>query len=61
VVDDGLRWLIGAGGLSPSEISAFETSINLPAIHRAQAGLITDLDFVADILYGRAAKREAAA
>jgi alkylation response protein AidB-like acyl-CoA dehydrogenase len=61
VADDGLRWLIGAGGLSSSEISTFETAISLPAIHRAQAGLITELDLVADILYGRAVKREAAA
>ena len=61
VADDGLRWLIGAGGLSASEISTFATAISLSAIHRAQAGLITDLDFIADVLYGRAVKREAAA
>ena len=59
--EDGLRWVIGAGGLSASELSAFETTLGLPAIHRAQAGLIADLDHVADVLYGRAAKREAAA
>ena len=35
---------------------AFEASVGLPAIHRAQAGLIADMDFVADVLYGRAAK-----
>ena len=41
---------------------AFETSLGLPAIHRAQAGLISDMDYVADVLYGRAAKHlEAAA
>jgi hypothetical protein len=34
----------------------------MAAIADAQAGLISDLDYVADVLYGRAAKRlEAAA
>ena len=28
--------------------------MDLPAIHRAQAGLIADMDYVADVLYGRA-------
>jgi len=52
----GLRWVIGAGGLSDVEIAAFETSLGLPAIHRAQAGLISDSDYVADAVYGRVAK-----
>jgi alkylation response protein AidB-like acyl-CoA dehydrogenase len=59
--EEGLRWVIGAGGLSVSEIPALETTIGLPAIHRAQAGLIADLDHVADVLYGRAAKQVMAA
>jgi hypothetical protein len=33
----------------------------LPAIHRAQAGAVSDLDFIADVIYGRAAKRQVAA
>jgi alkylation response protein AidB-like acyl-CoA dehydrogenase len=61
VAEDGLRWVIGAGGLSPGELSTFESTIKLAAIHQAQAGLISDLDFVADVLYSRAAKREVAA
>jgi alkylation response protein AidB-like acyl-CoA dehydrogenase len=56
VAVDGLRWVIGAGGVADSEIAAFETSLGLPAIHRAQSGLVLDLDYVADVLYGRAAK-----
>jgi hypothetical protein len=40
-------------------MSAFETSLGLPAIHRAQAGLIADMDYVADVLYGRVEKRTA--
>jgi alkylation response protein AidB-like acyl-CoA dehydrogenase len=57
VAEDGLRWVIGAGGISDAEIAGFEASLGLPAIHRAQSGLIADLDYIADVLYGRAAKR----
>jgi alkylation response protein AidB-like acyl-CoA dehydrogenase len=56
VGEDGLRCVVGAGGVTDAEISSFETSLGLPAIHRAQSGLISDLDYVADVLYGRAAK-----
>jgi alkylation response protein AidB-like acyl-CoA dehydrogenase len=62
VGEEGLRWVIGAGGINDAEIAGFETSLGLPAIHRAQSGLISDMDYIADVLYGRAAKRlEAAA
>ena len=63
VAEDGLRWIIGSGamGVSDGEVAAFETSLGLPAIHRAQSGLISDLDYVADVLYGRAAKNTVAA
>jgi hypothetical protein len=56
VGEEGMRWVIGAGGVGDAEIAGFETSLGLPAIHRAQAGLISDLDYIADVLYGRAAK-----
>ncbi len=61
VGEEGLRYVIGAGGINEAEIAALEASLGLPAIHRAQAGLISDMDYVADVLYGRAAKRELAA
>ncbi len=57
VGEDGLRWTAAAGGLKDSEIASFETGLNLPAIRRAQIGLMADMDFIADVLYGRAAKR----
>jgi alkylation response protein AidB-like acyl-CoA dehydrogenase len=57
VVEEGLRWVVGAGGISDAEMPGFETSLGLPAIHRAQSGLISDLDYIADVLYGRGAKR----
>jgi alkylation response protein AidB-like acyl-CoA dehydrogenase len=61
VAEDGLRWLRGAGSLSDTEIAAFDTSIGLPAIHRAQTGLISDMDFIADVLYNRVGKHTQAA
>jgi alkylation response protein AidB-like acyl-CoA dehydrogenase len=57
VGEEGLRWVIGAGGVSNTDLSAFETILGLPAIHQAQAGLIADMDYVADVLYNRVAKR----
>jgi alkylation response protein AidB-like acyl-CoA dehydrogenase len=56
LVEDGARWSIGSGGVSTSEITAFESSLGLPAIHGAQAGLIADMDYVADVLYDRVAQ-----
>ncbi|HXZ13483.1 MAG TPA: acyl-CoA dehydrogenase family protein [Candidatus Sulfotelmatobacter sp.] len=57
VGEEGLRWVIGAEGVSVADAPALEASLGLPAIHRAQADLISDMDYVADVLYGRAAKR----
>jgi alkylation response protein AidB-like acyl-CoA dehydrogenase len=61
VGEDGLRWTTGAGGVSDSEMTVFEVALGLPAIHRAQAGLISDMDYIGDVLYGRALKSAAAA
>ena len=57
VAEGGLRWIIGAGGVSDADLAEFEASLGLPAVHRAQAGLVADMDYVADVLYGRAAKK----
>jgi alkylation response protein AidB-like acyl-CoA dehydrogenase len=43
---DGIRWVTGAGGDPPD--------VGLPAIQAAQAGLVADMDLVADHVYGRA-------
>jgi alkylation response protein AidB-like acyl-CoA dehydrogenase len=56
---DGLKWVVGAGGVSDPELAALEASLGMPAIHRAQAGLISDMDYAGDVLYGRAVKRTA--
>jgi alkylation response protein AidB-like acyl-CoA dehydrogenase len=58
VAQEGLRWIVGAGIAdgADGELSALESALNFPAIHRAQRGLIADMDLVADVLYGRASK-----
>jgi alkylation response protein AidB-like acyl-CoA dehydrogenase len=61
VVEQGLRLVVGGAGVTDAELPVFETSLGLAAVHRAQAGLISDMDYVADVLYGRAAKSAAAA
>jgi len=56
VAEEGLRLVTGACGVSDADMAGFEASLGLPAIHRAQAGLISDMDYFADVLYGRATK-----
>jgi alkylation response protein AidB-like acyl-CoA dehydrogenase len=56
VASDGLRLVIGAGGVSDSEIAGFETSLGIAAIHRAQAGWMADMDYIGDVVYNRVAK-----
>jgi alkylation response protein AidB-like acyl-CoA dehydrogenase len=60
VGEEGLRLAIGAGAVAETGIAAFEAALGLPMIHRAQSGLIADMDFVSAVLYNRATKREAA-
>ena len=54
--EEGSRWVVAAGGVPPTEIAAFESAAGLSAVRRAQAGLLADMDAVADILYQRPAK-----
>ena len=56
VAEEGLRWVAGAGGVTDAGMTAFEADLELPAIHHAQAGLISDMDYVADVLYSRVKK-----
>jgi hypothetical protein len=39
-----------------ADIPAFAAATGLSAIQRAQAGLINDMDYIADAVYGRAKK-----
>ena len=54
VATEGLRWLVGADGLAEHDIAAFESAAGIAAIHRAQLGMVADMDRVADAVYGRA-------
>ncbi len=56
IAEDGLRLVIGAGGVTDAELPGLEAALQLPAIHRAQAGLLADMDAIADVLYDRAVK-----
>ncbi len=57
VAEEGLRLIVGAGGVAEAGVTAFETALGIPAIHRAQAGLVPDMDCIADALYNRTAKQ----
>jgi alkylation response protein AidB-like acyl-CoA dehydrogenase len=46
VAEEGLRWVAAAG-------TAATVSLPLDRVHAAQAGLLADMDRVADALYGR--------
>lgn len=61
VAHQGLRLAAGAGEMPEAEMAAFEASLRLGPIHRAQAGLIADMDAIADVLYNRSAKGAARA
>ena len=52
VAEQGLRWTVGADG-SGRDVAAGVSAIGLAAIHAAQAGLLADMNRVADALYGR--------
>ncbi len=48
-----LRWIRGADGISDTELPELTYGLGFDAIQRAQAGLMTDMDRVADALYER--------
>jgi len=60
VAADGLRWTRGADAIGDAELAAFEDAAGVAAIHRAQGGLLADMDRAADALYGRSAAATAA-
>lgn len=48
---EGMRWAVGADGVSAVDRPAFEVALRLPALHELQAGLVDDMDRVAKALY----------
>jgi alkylation response protein AidB-like acyl-CoA dehydrogenase len=53
IAADGMSWIAGAAAAQANEIADLERRMGLSAIIRAQAGFIQDMDYVADVLYGR--------
>ena len=52
VAEQGVRWTVGADNRTADE-PAFETALKVLEIHRAQAGLMQDMDFLSDALFDR--------
>ena len=52
VAQEGLRWVRGASEPG-ADLSALDQAVNLPDIQAAQAGLLADMDAVADAIYER--------
>jgi alkylation response protein AidB-like acyl-CoA dehydrogenase len=51
IVSEGMRWI--GGLISDADAANLEKKLFIPQIHRAQAGLLQDLDYISDALYGR--------
>jgi alkylation response protein AidB-like acyl-CoA dehydrogenase len=55
VAQDGLSWIVRSAGRDANDLEALQRALEMPAIHAAQPGLLADMDYIADVLYGRAA------
>lgn len=53
VAEEGVRWVLGAVTSESADVSSVLAMVPHDAIRNAQAGLVGDMDRVADILYGR--------
>jgi alkylation response protein AidB-like acyl-CoA dehydrogenase len=53
LADEGLAHVVGAGGAGDDGVEALARELGQPAIQRAQAGLLADMDRVANALYAR--------
>jgi alkylation response protein AidB-like acyl-CoA dehydrogenase len=51
LMSEGARWI--GGLISEAEAKNLESRLLMPQIQRAQTGLLQDMDYVADVLYGR--------
>ncbi len=54
IADDGLRLVRGAGGAADDRLGELYAALRRDEIAAAQAGLLDDMDHVADLIYGRA-------
>ena len=53
VGQEGVRWVAGSIGAGSADVTALLATIPHDAIRASQAGLLDDMDHVADVLYGR--------
>jgi alkylation response protein AidB-like acyl-CoA dehydrogenase len=53
VAEDGLRWVRGAPQSQGADFGGLEARLRLDRVRDAQAGLLDDMDLVADAVYGR--------
>lgn len=53
VCEEGLRWICAASDIGDTDLTDLEATLKLRAVHRAQAGLVRDMDHISDILYDR--------
>ncbi|MCP3956868.1 MAG: acyl-CoA dehydrogenase [bacterium] len=53
VASKGLKWVCGAGGVEDARLATFVERLGLFEIHRAQSGLLEDMNLAADAIYGR--------
>ncbi|HSW39643.1 MAG TPA: acyl-CoA dehydrogenase family protein [Acidobacteriota bacterium] len=51
VASEGIRWI--GGLIGETEAAALEKKMFVSQIHRSQAGLLQDMDYIADVLYER--------
>jgi hypothetical protein len=54
---EGVRWVAGAVDSGSGDVAALLAAIPHDAVRQAQAGLIDDMDRVADVLYQREISR----
>ncbi len=53
VGEGGVRWVVGAVSADSADVSSLLVAVPHAAIRNAQAGLVADMDRVADVLYSR--------
>ncbi|NNF35450.1 MAG: acyl-CoA dehydrogenase [Saprospiraceae bacterium] len=51
VSQDGLRWVLGTGGISTDEVASFTQKLDMTKIYQVQDGLMDDMDIVRNALY----------
>lgn len=48
---DGLRWVASSGRMTDQQLAELESATRVSEIHRAQAGLLEDMDRLTEVIY----------